>query len=158
MKLKLIFPFLFLFSLSLKSQEVSVNPFALLWAGGIFGGDYNINPDFGIGADVAFGQGLGLFYLNGKHYFSPKRGNDRWMLGSFAGAVGALGDGGGGGLGFFAGYKWVSRRNVTFEISLGAGRDFFNEIGFLPYSKFNIGYRFKSREVDSERKKKRRKR
>ena len=157
MKLKLIFPILFIFSLSLKSQEVSVNPFALLFEGFIFGADYNINDDFGIGADLAFGQGLGLFYVNGKHYFNPKKGNDRWMLGSFIGGAGEFGGGdGGAGLGFFVGYKWISRRNIVFELAGGAGRDFSGDIGFLPYYKFNVGYRFKKKDPDTNKKKKRR--
>ncbi len=143
-KTRLIFATLFLFSFHSKAQvEVATNPVALLFEFGIFGVDYNINDDFGVGLDLAFGQGIGVFYLNGKHYFRPRKGADRFLIGTFLGTAGELdGDSGGAGLGFMFGYKWVSRRNITFEWTGGIGRDFTGDFGFLPYYKLNIGYRF----------------
>lgn len=133
-----------LFAFQAKAQvEVSANPIALLFEVGVFGIDYNINDDFGIGMDVAFGQGGGALYVNGKHYFRPRKGADRFLLGTFLGTVGSLdGDDGGAGLGFMFGYKWISRRNITFEWTGGIGRDFSGNGGLLPYGRFNVGYRF----------------
>lgn len=155
MKFKLIIPILLLFSFSLKSQDISVNPILLLFEGAAFSGDYNINNDFAVGADLLVAAGGSIFYLNGKHYFSPKLGNDRWMVGSFAGFSTAnifTDESPGIGLGFFFGYKWVSRRNVTFELAYGVGRDFSGEaINLLPYFKANIGYRFKKKNTNTDR-------
>ena len=140
----LIFATLFLLSFQSKAQvEVSVNPVALLFEVGIFGFDYNINDDFGVGLDIAFGQGGAAFFVDGKHYFRPRKGADRFLLGTFLGTVGSLdGNDGGAGLGFMFGYKWVSRRNITFEWTGGIGRDFTGNSGLLPYGRFNVGYRF----------------
>jgi len=123
--------------------EIATNPVALLFEFGIFSGDYLINDDFSVGADVAFGQGIGIFYVNGKHYFNPRKGADRFLLGSFAGTIGEIGENdNGAGIGFMFGYKWVSRKNITFEWTGGIGRDFTGNFGILPYYKINIGYRF----------------
>lgn len=130
------------FSFQSKAQvEASINPFLLLNEVGAFGFDYNINDDFAVGLDLAFGRGGGAFYVNGRHYFNPRKGADRFLLGSFVGTAGNVGDGGAG-LGFFFGYKWISRRNITFELTGGLGRDFTGETGVLPYGRLNVGYRF----------------
>lgn len=151
----------FLASFNLKSQvEIATNPVLLLFEAGILSVDYNVNDDWGVGADLLFAQGGGWVYLNGKHYFNPRKGNDRFMLGTFTGFVGEFGDDMGFGLGFFGGYKWVSRRNITFELAFGAGRNFSDNdfVDFLPYGKFNVGYRFREKDKTKETKKKKRRR
>ena len=144
MKKTLLIISVLFFSIYSKAQvEISTSPIAILFEVGVFGIDYNLNDDFSVGVDFAFGQGGGAFYVNGKHYFSPRVGNDRFFLGTFGGTFGSFDDSdNGSGLGFLFGYKWVSKRNITFEWSGGLGRDFTGEIGFLPYYKLNIGYRF----------------
>lgn len=148
MKNLFLFVIAILFSLQLKSQvEISTNPIALLYEVGLFSLDYAANDDWSVGADIAVFSGGGVFYINGKHYFNPRQGADRFFFGSFAGAAGLDGgDDSGAGLGFLLGYKWMSKKNVTFEIAWGGGRDFKDEIGFLPYAKLHLGYRFKKRE------------
>lgn len=157
---KVLFVFIaFLFSFHLKAQiEIATNPIALLFEAGVISVDYNLNDDWGVGMDALIVSGGGWFYLNGKHYFNPRKGNDRFMLGTYTGFIGELGDDSGFGLGFFGGYKWVSRRNITFELSVGGGRDFTDNVGFLPYGKFNVGYRFREKDRTKETKKKKRRR
>jgi len=143
MKKTLLIISVLFFSFQSKAQvEIATNPFALLFEVGSFSLDYNINHDFGVGLDFAFGDGNSFFYFNGKHYFRPRKGSDRFLLGSFVGTAEDNRGDNGTGLGFFAGYKWVSRKNITFELAGGLGRDFTGNIGSLPYAKLNFGYRF----------------
>ena len=134
--------FFILFSFQLKSQvEISTNPLALLFEAGVLGLEYIPNQDWGVGLDMFGAADVGFVYASGKHYFNPKVGGDRFNVGAFIGGAGDFGDTGFG-LGFFGGYKWISSRNITLDLALGAGRDFSDVIGVLPYVKFNIGYRF----------------
>jgi hypothetical protein len=138
------------FSLSLNIQstaqtqfEVSTNPiFILVPEAGVIpiSVEAIFNDDWGAGIDAALGSNLGYIYTSAKHYFNPSKGGDKFYLGAFAGGAGA--DDIGYGLGFMAGYKWMSQSGVTFELAGGLGRDFTGNIGVLPYGKLNVGYRF----------------
>ncbi len=130
------------FSIAAKSQaEFKVNPVALLFATLNASAEYIINEDWGTEVDMAVGEDFYLAYINGKHYFNPKKGADGFNVGSFAGVAGGDGDSSVG-LGFFFGYKAVSRKKVIFELALGVGRGF-GDGGVLPYFKVHIGFRTK---------------
>jgi hypothetical protein len=125
--------------------EISTNPITLLLPEAAIipiSAELIINDDWGAGLDaiVSFGNG-GYLYASGKHYFNPDKGADKFYLGAFLGGAG-IEDLVGFGLGFMAGYKWISRAGVTFEIAGGLGRDFTSNIYVLPYGKLNVGYRF----------------
>lgn len=140
---KIIICLLIFTSTNLFSQvEMKTNPVALLFEIGLLSLEYNNQKDWGGEIDLGFGQDFFVAYVTGKHYFNPKRGADKFNVGVFAGGFSADGDSGGG-LGFFAGYKAVSEKNILLEIAYGIGRDFGDSgIGILPYAKFHLGYRF----------------
>ena len=46
------------------------------------------------------------------------------------------------GVGFLIGYKWISRKNILFEIGAGLGRSFTEDDYLLGYGKLHMGYRF----------------
>jgi hypothetical protein len=138
------------FSLNLQMNaqaefELSTNPiFLLIPETGIIPLSLEaiVNADWGAGMDAAIGtSGGGYIYASAKHYFNPEKGGDKFYLGLFAGGANFL-DEVGYGLGFMAGYKWMSQSGITFELAGGLGRDFTGNVGFLPYGKLNVGYRF----------------
>ena len=120
--------------------EVSGNPVTLLFGVGLGSMDLIWNDNWSTGTDFAFGSGGILVYVNGRHYFNPMNGGDRFNVGTFASVPTTDVKFG---LGFFVGYKWVSQNNLTFEIAGGGGRIFKTQLlEFLPYFKLNVGYRF----------------
>jgi hypothetical protein len=121
--------------------ELKTNPIALLFEVVPVSVEYVISDDLGGELDILATSDGGWAYLAGKLYFSPKVRADGFHIGGF---TGIFGDGydSSGGVGFFAGYKAVSRKNVIFEVGLGLGRAFSDDIGALPYAKFHLGYRF----------------
>lgn len=138
MKKILILPLLLLASMyHLNAQtELKVSPVALLFGGLAFSAEKQINPSFGIDADIlAAGDGFGA-NLSVKYYFDPKQGIDRFHIGIFAGGITDNGIGGG----FLAGYKWISTKRIVFEAGAGVGRTF--DGGITGYGKLHIGYRF----------------
>lgn len=140
-KLIALITFLAFFKFADAQVELKTNPVAILFEALPLSVEYLINDSWGMELDAFAVSGGGYLYLSGKHYFSPRKGTDGFNLGTFVGGIGGDGDSGFG-LGFFAGYKAVSTKNVLLEIALGIGRDFTDEIGVLPYGKLHVGYRF----------------
>jgi hypothetical protein len=121
--------------------DFTVSPFLLLVPSLQASVEYNINPNWGIGGDMFAGEEIFFIYASGRHFFNPDKGADKFNIGAYAGGAGG-GNDSGFGLGFFFGYKAVSVKKVVFDFALGGGRDFTDNIGFLPYFKLNVGYRF----------------
>lgn len=134
--------------------DVKINPIGLLFGSPDLAGEYRVNDDFGaeltLSAEMGTAgvvttddfnpkkSGFGAM-LAGKYYFSPENGCDKFYAGlylrersykveednpdylygykrtSFSG-------------GLLIGYKWVSRKNVIFEIGTGFGRAFTDKI------------------------------
>jgi hypothetical protein len=133
--------FLASFQMANAQVEIKTNPVAILFEALPVSVEYLINDSWGMELDAFVASGGGALYLSGKHYFSPSKGADGFNLGTFVGGLGGDGDSGFG-LGFFAGYKAVSSKNVLLELALGVGRDFTGDIEVLPFGKLHVGYRF----------------
>ncbi|MFQ5445486.1 MAG: hypothetical protein ACE5FF_01020 [Saprospiraceae bacterium] len=135
----------FLFcSFAAKAQiELKTNPIALLFGVVPVSAEFVISDDWASEIDILGTSEGGWIYINGKHYFAPKHRADGLNIGAFGGV---FGDGidTSAGLGFFAGYKAVSKKKIVFEVALGLGRAFSSDIDVLPYAKFHLGYRFAS--------------
>ncbi len=125
--------------LSYSQVEVKSNPIALLFEVIPLSIEACLSDDWGMELDMLTAEGDFIGYVSGKHYLSPKFGADRFNVGAFFSVL--AGDGGTAGLGFFAGHKSVSTKNVVFEVALGAGRGF-GDLEVIPYVKFHVGYRF----------------
>jgi hypothetical protein len=140
---KAIFAAAFLFfSLGAKAQlDFTINPVALLFEAVVVSLEYNVSPDWSIGADALAASGGYAAYGTGRYFFNPKYGCDKFSFGAFAGGFGAQNEEGDAGLGFMFGYKAVSQKKVVFQVDLGGGRGF-KDGNFLPYARLNIGYRF----------------
>ena len=126
------------FSMLTKAQfEVKLNPVVLLFEGGVVSAEFPLNPNFGAETTLIAvpDGGFGVFGM-GKYYFRPRMGIDRFYAGAYVGFLEDLY-----GLGFHFGTKMVAQRGLIFEFSIGAGREF-NDGGFFPYGKLDIGYRF----------------
>ena len=78
--------------------------------------------------------------LIGKYYFNPNKGCDKWNIGPYVKYGQSTGKGTDNvnnisyevtrtrfAVGFYTGYKWVSRKNIVFEIGFGLGRAFVNK-------------------------------
>ena len=134
-----------------KAFEVTTNPLGLLFLPDAFflpvSAEFIINENFGAGAEALLIASDGFFgaivYGSAKYYFNPKYGADRFYVGSYLGGARLL-EANGFGLGFMIGQKWVSSKNIVFDLAIGGGRDFTRGIGFLPYAKVNIGYRLEN--------------
>ncbi len=148
MKKSILALFLVMNGLASNAQvDLTINPFFLLIPGVQVSLEFNTKKDWGFGGDVYAGEDAYAFYLSSRHFFSPNKGGDRFNMGAFAGGAGGGGSSGAG-LGFFIGYKAVSVQKIVFDIAIGGGRDFTDDIGFLPYFKANVGYRFGLKETD----------
>ena len=137
---KQLFSFLVLGILSFQflhaQTEIKVSPVALLATVGAISVEHGFNDDFGMEADLYFTGGGGALILSAKYYFNPRKGLDRFHAGIYTGLLSEASAG----IGFLAGTKIISEKNILFEIGLGIGRTF--EGGFLPYFKLHLGYRF----------------
>lgn len=137
--------------------ELKLNPPGALY--GIYqaGIEFPINANAGIEMEIIHFVPtedeiiIGVIYHR-RYYFKPDYGRDRIYIGIFAGAIGSglLGRRGvyflGGG-GFEAGYKWLGKRNILFELGLGIGAGGSLEVfGPFPYARIMVGYRFPSKE------------
>ena len=148
---KLIFPILLTFVVAYKSTaqvDVQINPIGILFSSINVTAEFGVSDDFGIegGLDYDF-QNFdidGSEYRNnavgiraiGKYYFGPEDGIDRWTIGGytrFVTGTSSADDAQSGrdevkntkfALGFYTGYKWVSKKNIVFELGLGVGRNF----------------------------------
>ena len=126
-KLITLTAFIFLFTASKAQVELKTNPIALLFQVYPVSLEYVISHDWGSEVDIVATSDGGLIYLNGKYYFSPKVAGDGFNVGAFAGFL-SDGSDSTGGLGFMAGYKAISHKNVLFEVALGVGRAFSSDI------------------------------
>lgn len=136
MKKAILFLAILAFSKNLNAQtEIKANPIALLFEAVMVSVEHGFNDDFSLDADIWLAEEFGGFSLSQKYYFFPKVGLDHFHVGIFE-AV----QQGSAGIGFLAGYKLVSKRNVVFDLGAGIGRSF--DDGGVGYLKFHLGYRF----------------
>lgn len=122
--------------------EVKISPVPLLFGAGLVSVEYGLQESWGLEADGLVAAGAYALIFSGKYYFNPQFGLDRFHIGMFLGGYGGDGSAGAG-IGFLLGHKWVSAKNVVFELGLGAGRGFSDDIPVVPYAKFHVGYRFR---------------
>lgn len=141
---KLLLITLFIAAVShVKAQfEIKISPIPLLFGGLALSAEGAINESVGLdgdlyvfGSDFDFNNTFVGGNFSAKYYFDPAKGIDKFHVGIFAGVQESAP-----GLGFLIGYKWVSRKNIVFEIGAGIGRSF--DGGALGYGKFHLGYRF----------------
>lgn len=140
--------FCFLGLLGANAQtEIKINPLGLLF------GSPDVSAEFGLGSSAGLEPFIGftsrkfiggdvkLTALNAgasfKYYFNPHRGIDRFYAGVYTrfnnGNVKDLISETEGGytrlsLGLLIGQKWVSRKNIVFELAFGVGRAFINDV------------------------------
>lgn len=140
---KLLFILLFAITVfHLKAQvEVKLSPVPLLFGDialsveGAVGESFGLDGDLWVGSGDTF-DGNVAFNFSGKYYFNPEKRIDKFHVGVFLGVQNTAP-----GLGFLIGYKWVSSKNVVFELGGGIGRSLDGE-DVLGYFKFHLGYRF----------------
>ncbi len=162
--------------------EVKINPVGLLFSRVSANIEFIASDDFGIegspfidflsldlGDDSKYKTfSFGLMGA-GKYYFGPQDGADRFYAGAYLRYKGGKYTVEGGdesdsftrtrvALGLLTGYKWVSQKNVVFEIGFGLGRSivdniktndgFSEDIADIPLLNFDfigrlaVGYRF----------------
>lgn len=150
--LKLTIALLFFSALQLNAQvELKINPIGLLFGGPDLSADIALNHDNSLEPFIGFYNNsniLGTDWdyhsiqggLSYKYYFNPnEKGTDRFYVGAYtryrhanleqrtdSTSYSAMTDKMA--LGLLIGQKWVSRKNVVFELELGVGRKFFNNI------------------------------
>ena len=164
---------------SLHAQtELKINPIGAIFL------QPDVSAEFGVGENISVEPTLGLSWINltidnsklkssgfnygvnGKYYFGPDKGLDKFYAGVYlrGGQSKFSGDAADDkvsrsrlGAGISLGYKWLSNRNVVFEIATGLGRKIFDKwsdagngvnTATIPlfnidgFFKFNVGYRF----------------
>ena len=132
--------------------DVSASPLALIALGLAASAEHPLAPSFGLEGYLITVPLAGFFagYVSPKHYLRPKRGNDGFNIGLFAGG----GSGMGSGVGFNLGYKTVSKRGFILDFGFGFGRTIFGasnisssvNVEITPYLKLNTGYRFQKKD------------
>ncbi|WP_425422181.1 hypothetical protein [Phaeodactylibacter xiamenensis] len=135
--------------------DVGASPVPLIALGLAASVEYPLNPSFGLEGYLITFPVAGFFagYVGPKHYLRPKRGNDGFSIGLFAGGGSRMGSG----LGFNVGYKTVSERGFILDFGFGMGRTLFGgsdisaltgfrSVEITPYLKLNVGYRFPKKE------------
>jgi hypothetical protein len=135
--------------------DVSASPLALIALGLAASVEYPLAPSFGLEGYLITVPLAGFFAgsVSSKHYLRPKRGNDGFNVGLFAGGGSRMGPG----LGFNVGYKTVSKRGFILDFGFGLGRTLFwgsdisastgfRSVEITPYLKLNVGYRFPKKE------------
>jgi|SRR5699024_1087735 len=136
--------------------DVSVNPIGLLFRSIDASIEQSLSESFGLEGSANFNfnsynvlgdelnsNGFGIRAL-GKYYFKPEKGTDKFHIGPYArvgyNSINFSKDKVGNfrfAIGFYVGYKWVSQKNIIFEIGLGIGRAFINKYS-SDDSSFNI--------------------
>ncbi len=141
----------FLFTSSNAQIDIKVNPVGLLFNSPDFSGEYIVKEDIGIEVGLGLEYGNTLFgnlqksgfniFAAGKYYFNPNHGGDNFYAGiylrprqkTFTDEDNELGgfktSAFAGGVMF--GKKWVSSKNIVFELSLGLGRAFNNKVTYV---------------------------
>ncbi len=140
---------LFIAGIAYNSQaqmDVQLNPVGILFNSVDLSAEFGVSPDFGIEGNLGYdfqnydfddvqykNNAFGVRAI-GKYYFSPQDGTDRWNVGGYLrysqgkATVNDQDNSSGDvkntklALGFYTGYKWVSRKNVVFELGIGLGR------------------------------------
>lgn len=144
-KLFLLTTCLVLFIRLSAQTEIKLSPIPLLFGYVAVSVEQGIGPSFGLDGSFYYIEDVNGINLAAKYYFNPEKGIDKFHVGAFVGAQESAP-----GLGFLLGYKWVSTKNIIFELGAGLGRSFDDEV--LGYGKFHLGYRFgkKSKSVIPE--------
>lgn len=127
--------------------DVKLNPIALLSEVGQFSVEYSSNENWGLEGEAIVARDAIFLFAQGKHYFNPKRGADKFNIGALMGVL-STDNNVNFGLGFFTGYKWISPKNILFELAVGIGRAYAAADDFFPYGKLYIGYRFKEKDAE----------
>lgn len=117
--------------------EVQINPIALIFGGFQAEAEAKVKRNFGIGVNVIAAPDLLTIVGRTKYYFKPKRGIDRFYIGAQAGVY--TYDDTATGIGFDAGYKFVSKDKVIIDLSFGIVR---SNDEVWPIGSFGVGYRF----------------
>ena len=127
--------------------EIKINPLGLLF------GSPDVSAEFGLGTSLGIEPFIGFTskkFLGGdtkytalnagasfKYYFNPHRGIDRFYAGLYTrfnngtlkeSSTAASASYTRLSLGLLIGQKWVSRKNIVFELALGVGRAFVNNV------------------------------
>ncbi|MEZ4925007.1 MAG: hypothetical protein R3A50_01930 [Saprospiraceae bacterium] len=126
--------------------DVEISPLPLIFKVYTLSVEVPAAKKLGINGDVYFTPGFSIIIDKGyianlsfKYYFNPKGKIDRFHVGSFMGTGSELNLA----LGALIGYKFVSRKNIIFEIGFGLGQDLIKKVEAVTvYGKFHIGYRF----------------
>lgn len=178
----LLVAFAMCISFNLSAQfEAKINPIGALFNSPTVGLEYIVSDDIGVEAIIGIAYGdaplAGItdlrqsgfnIRLAGKYYFNPDDGADKFYVGVYTGPksrkytdeeidnfnygykVSAFT------AGLLGGFKWVSNRNIIFELGLGVGRAFgetytyFDEdntrtvdgFEFDIFARISLGYRF----------------
>ena len=149
---QIILPLLLLLALATSTHaqvDVQINPVAILFSSIDVTAEFGVSPDFGVEAGLDYNfqnwdiddidyknNSVGIRAI-GKYYFGPEDGIDRWAIGGYTrfvtGTASAEEETSNEreevkntkfAIGFYTGYKWVSKKNVVFELGLGLGRNF----------------------------------
>lgn len=128
--------------------DVQINPIGILFSNLDLTAEFGVSNDFGVETGLGYNfqsfdvegggyrnNAVGIRAL-GKYYFNPEDGIDRWAIGGYlryGAGTATLKDNSSSSrekiknvklaLGFYTGYKWVSRKNIVFELGLGIGRN-----------------------------------
>ena len=167
------------FSTAWSQTDVKINPLGLLFGSPDISAEFGINESFGVEPFVGlnFGNikvGDATFKSSGfrvgglgKYYFGTVKGLDKFWAGLYLrGGSGSLTTTANGtttvvdnarlAAGLAVGYKWVSSRNIIFELGFGVGRAFVDKSTVksgntdpdsfsIPYDflgRLQLGYRF----------------
>jgi hypothetical protein len=194
MKKNLLFMLFLALTLTCQAQtEVKINPLGLLFSSPDLSAEFAVSENLGIEPSIGISflnltvdnsgfTSNGLSYgVNGKYYFNPEKGIDKFYSGIYVRGGSSKYTGKGtnsnssfsrsfAALGLSFGYKWVSKQNIVFDLGLGIGRKlsdkFTNESsasvntksipilnidGFL---RFGVGYRFGGGSSETTKKRK----
>lgn len=121
--------------------ELKVNPIFALFEIAHINIEKQFRADMSFDFDIVAGEGGVFLSPSYKYFFNPtEKEIDKFYISAFLPVAFGFEDDFSIGLGFGAGYKFISRRGVVFEIGAGIGRGTGNI--FLPYPRLGIGYRF----------------
>lgn len=121
--------------------ELKTFPIALLFEVIPIDVEYGFKEDLSVDGSFlgVLDEGV-LFDVGVRYYFNPSdKKCDKFFVAGFLGG----GTDYGLGPGFGTGYKWLSRRNLIFEIGIGVGRAYGSDIEEVyPWGRLHLGYRF----------------
>ncbi len=138
------------FTTAWSQTDLKINPIGFLF------GSPDVSAEFGISESMGVEPFVGVTYSNfkigeatlksngfrlggvGKYYFSPEKGLDKFWAGVYLRGGTSTSTGTVNGkaeetsnarvaLGLGLGYKWVSSKNIVFELGFGAGRALLNK-------------------------------